>query len=244
MEPHAQLAANLLELTDSDQYVRAASELLFKLFPGENVAWNVLDAAAPTAEVRVYPESPMADADVSRILLDLWEDHPLVLSYLEARGEEIWAARRLSDLVTDEQLYRTRAYREGLALLGTNRQLSFLAQKTSRLQIQGWTMNRLGTDFTDDEVDLARHIQPVLRLLEVARSGVRLSTRWEGVAEEHDVTSREQEILRLLSKGLTGMAIGHLLGISPRTVAKHLEHAYSKLGCTNRIEALRVLRGD
>ncbi|MCH6468911.1 helix-turn-helix transcriptional regulator [Sinomonas terrae] len=244
MEPRAQLAADLLGLPDHDEYLRAASELLFKLFPGENVAWNMLDAEAPSAEVRAYPGSPLADADVARILLELWEDHPLVLSYLEARGEEIWSPRRLSDLVTDEQLYRTRAYREGLAQLGTNRQLSFLARRTSPLRIQGWTMNRLGMDFTDDEVELARHLQPVLRLLEAARSDGRLGQRWEGVAEEHDVTSREQEILRLLSKGLTGMAIGHLLGISPRTVAKHLEHAYSKLGCTNRIDALRLLRGD
>ncbi|WP_334173492.1 response regulator transcription factor [Sinomonas sp.] len=244
MEPATELAADLVGLHGRDEYLRAASELLYKLFPGENVAWNVLDGDAPSAEVSVYPDCPLDDADVARILLELWEDHPLVLSYVEARGEAIWSPRRLSDLVTDGQLYRTRAYREGLARLGTNRQLSFLAQRTSPLRIQGWTMNRLGRDFSDDEVDLARHVQPVLRLLDLAFSDGRLGRQWEGIAEEHDVTGREQEILRLLAQGLTGMAIGHLLGISPRTVAKHLEHAYSKLGCTNRIDALRLLRGD
>ncbi|WP_370872098.1 LuxR C-terminal-related transcriptional regulator [Arthrobacter bambusae] len=34
-----------------------------------------------------------------------------------------------------------------------------------------------------------------------------------------------------------------MLGVSPRTVAKHLEHAYAKLRCTNRIDALRILTG-
>jgi len=49
--------------------------------------------------------------------------------------------------------------------------------------------------------------------------------------------------VQLLEKGLTGVSIGHLLGISPRTVAKHLEHIYAKLGISNRIEALNRLRG-
>ncbi|WP_138418714.1 helix-turn-helix domain-containing protein [Sinomonas gamaensis] len=57
------------------------------------------------------------------------------------------------------------------------------------------------------------------------------------------MTSREHEILQLIGRGLTGVSVGHLLGISPRTVAKHLEHAYAKLGCTNRIDALRLLNG-
>ncbi|WP_437773799.1 response regulator transcription factor [Arthrobacter sp. KNU40] len=50
--------------------------------------------------------------------------------------------------------------------------------------------------------------------------------------------------MRLLGQGLKTAAIGHLLGCSPRTVAKHLEHAYAKLGSNNRVDALRRLRGE
>jgi DNA-binding CsgD family transcriptional regulator len=61
--------------------------------------------------------------------------------------------------------------------------------------------------------------------------------------EDYSLTAREHQILQLLDKGLTGLAIEHLLGISPRTVAKHLEHVYAKLGVSNRIDGLNQLRG-
>ncbi|MCX2749230.1 helix-turn-helix transcriptional regulator [Arthrobacter sp. MI7-26] len=63
-------------------------------------------------------------------------------------------------------------------------------------------------------------------------------------SEAYSLTAREHEILQLLGRGLTGVATGHLLGIGPRTVAKHLEHTYAKLGCTNRIDPLRRLRAE
>lgn len=243
MGPDAKLASELVGLSDRDEYLQAASELLLKIFPGENVAWNALDAQGPSVVVRVHPRNPFPE-DSTGILLEIWEDHPLVRSYVADTDEGVWSPRRLSDLVTDQQLLRTRAYREALAPLGSDRELSFLVSRPTRFSIRGWAMNRLGRDFTDGEVDLARHVQPVLRLLDMACSKEQPGQHWRGSAEEHALTPREQEILQLLGKGLTGVAIGHLLGVSPRTVAKHLEHAYAKLGCTNRIDALRRLRGE
>lgn len=52
------------------------------------------------------------------------------------------------------------------------------------------------------------------------------------------LTPREREILDLVASGWTNTAIAHALRISPRTVAKHLEHAYRKLGVTNRAAAV------
>jgi DNA-binding NarL/FixJ family response regulator len=52
------------------------------------------------------------------------------------------------------------------------------------------------------------------------------------------LTAREREVLRLVAEGRTNQAIAHALALSPRTVAKHLEHAYRKLDVTCRIEAL------
>jgi len=52
------------------------------------------------------------------------------------------------------------------------------------------------------------------------------------------LTAREREILRQVAAGRTNLAIAHELQISPRTVAKHLEQAYRKLGVTNRAAAV------
>jgi DNA-binding CsgD family transcriptional regulator len=51
------------------------------------------------------------------------------------------------------------------------------------------------------------------------------------------LTEREREILALLPAGKTNAEIGTLLGISARTVQKHLEHIFQKLGVETRTAA-------
>jgi DNA-binding CsgD family transcriptional regulator len=55
------------------------------------------------------------------------------------------------------------------------------------------------------------------------------------VADRHGLTRREEQVLELLCQGLTQQHIGHLLRISPRTAAKHLQHVYDKLGIHDRL---------
>lgn len=51
------------------------------------------------------------------------------------------------------------------------------------------------------------------------------------------LTSREAEVLLWLSRGKTNREIGEILSISPRTVNKHLEQVFTKLGVENRASA-------
>lgn len=59
------------------------------------------------------------------------------------------------------------------------------------------------------------------------------STRIAGA----QLTPREAEVLSWLAKGKTNRDIGDILGMSPRTVNKHLEHVYEKLGVETRAAA-------
>ncbi|HEV3486570.1 MAG TPA: response regulator transcription factor [Vicinamibacterales bacterium] len=56
------------------------------------------------------------------------------------------------------------------------------------------------------------------------------------------LSEREQEVLRLVADGLTDREIGRGLGISPRTVGRHVGSILSKLGVRNRSEAARRYR--
>lgn len=52
-----------------------------------------------------------------------------------------------------------------------------------------------------------------------------------------DLTTREREIFHWLGEGKSNTEIGILLGISPRTVGKHCERLFAKLGVENRLGA-------
>ena len=51
------------------------------------------------------------------------------------------------------------------------------------------------------------------------------------------LTSRESEVLLWISRGKSNREIGEILAISPRTVNKHLEQIFVKLGVENRASA-------
>jgi len=54
------------------------------------------------------------------------------------------------------------------------------------------------------------------------------------------LTERETEVLQLLSQGLANKQIASALGISEHTVKFHVSAIYTKLGATNRAEAVQL----
>ena len=54
------------------------------------------------------------------------------------------------------------------------------------------------------------------------------------------LTQRESEVLSWLAKGKTNRDIAEILGMSPRTVNKHLEHIFNKLGVETRSAAAAI----
>jgi DNA-binding NarL/FixJ family response regulator len=54
------------------------------------------------------------------------------------------------------------------------------------------------------------------------------------------LTDREDEVLRLVAKGLTNRQVGEQLFISAKTVSVHMSNVLSKLGVSGRAEAVAV----
>lgn len=88
------------------------------------------------------------------------------------------------------------------------------------------TFHRATGGFTDAERDFVANLA-VLLTKAVARS-----------APPAGVTRREAQVLELLGRGLADQQIATRLGISPRTVGKHLEHIYAKLGERGRLRTV------
>jgi DNA-binding NarL/FixJ family response regulator len=51
------------------------------------------------------------------------------------------------------------------------------------------------------------------------------------------LSRREQDVLRLLGRGLENRAIAATLGIAERTVKQHVTGILAKLGCQSRLQA-------
>ena len=79
----------------------------------------------------------------------------------------------------------------------------------------------------DPETTIALHL--------VARGG---DAGGSGLSQ---LSPRENQILGLLSEGLTGKAIALRLMLSPETVRTHVRNATTKLGAKTRVQAVALL---
>ena len=56
--------------------------------------------------------------------------------------------------------------------------------------------------------------------------------------EFDELTTREQEVFRLIAEGLSNVEIGQQLYISDTTVKTHITHILQKLGLRDRVQAV------
>jgi two-component system, NarL family, nitrate/nitrite response regulator NarL len=93
----------------------------------------------------------------------------------------------------------------------------------------------LGEPVDPDEL-LARSRRTLLRF-------DKRSPRPPGMASLHVLSPREQEILEMLTDGLTSRQIATALVISYKTVDTHVQHILTKLGLHSRAQAVALARG-
>ena len=90
---------------------------------------------------------------------------------------------------------------------------------------------------------IAAHLRTARQLQEAAKNAPDAmddATLAARLTAAFTLTPREAEVLFWVVKGKTSKDIGDILGTSPRTVNKHLEHIYEKLGVETRTAAANV----
>lgn len=87
-------------------------------------------------------------------------------------------------------------------------------------------------------VDVDRPGEVLIRATEVREEG-----KIAALQKHNGLTRREAEVLLWVSYGKTNKTISEILGISPRTVNKHLEQVFRKLGVETRAAATAVAVG-
>jgi len=94
-----------------------------------------------------------------------------------------------------------------------------------------FVLNRTRRDFTDRERALLDLMRPHLAKI------------FRKVNSFGGLTAREAEVLRWVAAGKSDAQIGAILRISARTVQKHLQNVYDKLGVESRTAAAMRISG-
>lgn len=168
-----------------------------------------------------------------------FHEHPLV----RAHGRNPSAVtRRISDLVPTDAFRQTPLYNDYYRPIGIRHAMAVPIYVDRRLLVS-FVFNRAGSAFSDRDRDLAETVRPHLtNLYRLGAAAEPALKRSAGEAAEA-LTPREREVLEWVAAGKTSRDIASILGASARTIEKHLERIYEKLGVENRTAAaMRALK--
>jgi DNA-binding CsgD family transcriptional regulator len=149
--------------------------------------------------------------------------------------------KRIADLLPDGAFRSTPLFNEYYRRIGIEHVMAIPIHVDRRFLVS-FVLNRSGTGFSDRDRDLAEVIRPHLsNLYRLGCSAER--TRDLPADAPFDraaapLTPREREVLDWVAAGKTNRDVAAILGASSRTVEKHLERIYEKLGVETRTAAV------
>lgn len=218
---------------------------LHTTFKATACAYHTREGATPLAVQRVWPPTVYSAADLAEInhwaVHDAPTRHPILRYYLATRDAR---AMQIADVPSRFAGPRVlAAWNERSRRWGAPAQLS-LPVRFGPLGHRAFVVGR-DDAFSAGEMRLAQRLHRLLAALDRQVTAV---TRWTGTGVDPDaavaahLTTREVAVLTLVAEGLTSAAVARRLLIAERTVHKHLERIYAKLGVRDRLSA--VLRAQ
>jgi DNA-binding CsgD family transcriptional regulator len=211
---------------DTASFARLGVERLPALVASEFTTLSVCNLVNGRREVYGLPAGALSAED--RAVFDRhFNEHPLV-RYHGYEGGAL--TRRISDSIPFERFRNGALYNDYYRRIRIDHAMALPVYVRDGLLVS-FVMNRAGRDFTDRERAFLDLLRPYLSsLFRKARANL-------------GMTAREAEVLRWVAAGKSDAQIGAILHISPRTVQKHLQNLYQKLGVESRTAAAMRARG-
>jgi len=205
---------------DKGAYARLGVEGLPRLVASEFTTLSICHLASGKREVFGLPAGALTAED--RAAFDRhFHEHPLVRFHAYQGGR---TPQRISDSLPPEQFRRSALYNDYYRRIRIDHAIALPIYVREGLLVS-FVLNRTRRDFTDRERALLDVLRPHL-----ARS-------YRKVHAGSALTAREAEVLRWVAAGKSDAQIGAILRISARTVQKHLQRVYEKLGVESRTAA-------
>ena len=215
--------------------------------------WISLNDIGPGVEDATVLIDPPFPPEAHALFARMAHENPLIARYDRTRDGR---AYRFSDVVTPSELHRLSLYREFYGPIGLEHQIAFTLPSTPT-RLLGVAMSRSENDFADEERDLLNDARPFLIQAyrnaidyENLKGSVHARVEPRSVEEAslasalvaRGLTPREAEVLLLIATGRSDQSAAEALGVSTRTVQKHLQRCYRKLGVKRRSDAAKLAR--
>jgi DNA-binding CsgD family transcriptional regulator len=234
--------ARAVEFRDLPEFRSGSIALARELVPCESASYNEVRPGVQ-AIVIADPAAWLTRESVE-VFGRLAGENPLIRHYLRTGdGQPL----RFSDFLSRRHLHRLALYDELYRLRSVEHQIAFVLPSPPG-EIVGIALNRQRPDFTGEEAAMLDLLRAPLRacysrLVERERLLEQLSAREDGerlsaLLSGHGLSERQLEVLRGVRRGASNAEIAVGLGISRRTVEKHLQNAYALLEVTSRTQAL------
>jgi len=228
------LVGQVMGLLDVDEFRRGLLGALKEAVPSQIASLNEVTRDGRLAVV----SEPEFDQEWYELFGTLVDENPLYRHYVET---SVGGATRFSDVTTRVEFRKTRIYREFYALLGIEHQIAFTLPSGAG-DIVAVALSRGDRDYTDAERDFLNRARPYL--IQAYRNAVAYTERraadpsgLEPALVAGGLTQREAEVVASVALGGSNRAVATRLALSERTVQKHLERAFRKLGVSSRSEA-------
>lgn len=227
----------LYALSDMATYPRQVITALSALVPAQFITYNEVHRdPARNRYVWWPPESqPRKHSPIYTAFEAHVNEHPLIAHYARTGDQRPLA---ISDFLTRREFHRLSLYKKFYKPLGIEHQLA-VTLPGPRGVVIGIALSRRRGGFSRRERRLLELLRPHLVLaFEHAARASRLKRRPAPPGTRVELSARQLEALTWVARGKTNSEIGVLLAVSPRTVQKHLELTFQKLGVETRTAAV------
>lgn len=226
-------------LDDADAFARCGIERLPALAASELTTLSICDLVGGR---RLVVGAPTLGAAEREAFDHHFRNHPLVRHHGFEGGRH---AHRIGDALPFGEFRHSALYADYYRPVGIDHVIA-LPLHVDGGWLVSFVLNRRGRDFSDRELALLDSVrEPLARLFAHTHTLDRLRGAWRrppdappALSAALPLSAREREVLQWVAAGKTDRDVAAILDISPRTVHKHLQRVYDKLGVETRTAAV------
>ncbi|MEU8380878.1 helix-turn-helix domain-containing protein [Streptosporangium sp. NPDC048865] len=181
-----------------------------------------------------WPRTRLPTATMTEVTRRNMERHPLIRHYVRTADRrplaitDLMSLRRWRSSATGSDIHVVTGFYDHLAL-------PLLSPPGT---MRAFALGREKETFTRQEREFVERLHPLLIAMD---RKARLS---RSPAAQNRLTPREEQVLELIATGITRQVAARRLRISIRTLDKHLEVIYRKLGVNSHVQAVLWLNAS